>query len=92
MWSLLTFMDICFNNNVNVLKPPWHHPPDPKLLEDFKLYPYPLSTLRKEDPFGRVMGGLHIEQVGLRVLGGWLEDSGWVEALTMANIATSGRV
>jgi len=63
-----------------------------KIPEDFKLYPYPLSTLRKEDPFGSVMGGLHIEQVGLRVLGGWLEDSGWVEALTMANIATSGRV
>ena len=28
------------------------------------------------------MDGLYIEQVGQMVLGGWLEDSGWVETLT----------
>ena len=26
-------------------------------------------------------GGLHIEMAGLKVIGDWLEDSGWVQAL-----------
>lgn len=38
-----------------------------------------------------MMGGLHIEMVALRVLGRWLDGSGWVDALVQAEITTQGR-
>ncbi len=31
-----------------------------------------------EDHFVIVLGGLHIEMAGLKVIGDWLEDTGWV--------------
>lgn len=37
-----------------------------------------------------MLGGLHIEMVALRAVGSWLKDSGWVEALIQAEIATVG--
>jgi hypothetical protein len=37
------------------------------------------------------MGGLHIEMAFLKVLGDWLEGSGWVAVLANANVATDGR-
>jgi hypothetical protein len=43
-----------------------------------------------EDSFVVMFGGLHIEMAILKVLGNWLEDSGWTSALTQANIASSG--
>lgn len=43
-----------------------------------------------EKQFVRVLGGLHIEMAGLKVIGDWLEDSGWVEALTQAKVASAG--
>ena len=33
-----------------------------------------------------VLGGLHIEMAALKVIGDWLEDSGWVEALVQAKV------
>ncbi|KAL9954824.1 hypothetical protein ACROYT_G042404 [Oculina patagonica] len=47
------------------------------------------------DQFGEkkivvMFGGLHIEMAFLKVLGGWLEDSGWVAALVDANVASPG--
>ena len=43
-----------------------------------------------EDRFVTVMGGLHIEMAVLKALGFLLKDSGWVEALSTANVATPG--
>lgn len=37
-----------------------------------------------EDHFVIMLGGLHIEMAGLKMIGDWLEDSGWVEALVQA--------
>ncbi len=44
-----------------------------------------------EDRFVVVLGGLHIEMALFKVLGGWLEGSGWTSVLVQANITTSGR-
>ena len=35
-------------------------------------------------------GGLHIEMAALKVLGHWLEDAGWIDALVQAKVATPG--
>ncbi len=43
-----------------------------------------------EDKYVIMLGGLHIEMAGLKVIGDWLEDSGWVEALVKANVASAG--
>ncbi len=43
-----------------------------------------------EDHFVIMLGGLHIEMAGLKVIGDWLEDSGWVEALVQAKVASAG--
>jgi len=37
-----------------------------------------------------MFGGLHIEMAALKLLGDLLRDSGWVSALTEAEIASSG--
>ena len=43
-----------------------------------------------EDKFVIMLGGLHIEMAILKVLGNWLEDSGWTNSLCQAKIASSG--
>jgi hypothetical protein len=43
-----------------------------------------------EDHFVIMFGGLHIEMATLRLLGDWLEDSGWTTALVQAGIVSSG--
>ena len=43
-----------------------------------------------EDKLVVMFGGLHIEMAALKMLGNWLEGSGWVQALTQADVATSG--
>ncbi len=43
-----------------------------------------------EDHYIIILGGLHIEMAGLCVLGDWLEDTGWVEALVQAKVASAG--
>ena len=43
-----------------------------------------------EQKFVIVLGGLHIEMVVWKVLGNWLENSGWVEALIEGNVFTAG--
>ncbi|KAG7161157.1 hypothetical protein Hamer_G024212, partial [Homarus americanus] len=43
-----------------------------------------------EDKLVVMFGGLHIEMAALKMLGDWLEGSGWVEALVQAKIATPG--
>jgi hypothetical protein len=37
-----------------------------------------------------MFGGLQIEMAMLKLLGDWLEDSGWANALVQADIASSG--
>lgn len=41
------------------------------------------------DKFVIILGGLHIEMAGLKLIGNWIEDSGWVEAVTQANVASA---
>ena len=43
-----------------------------------------------EAKFVMVLGGLHIEMVMMKVLGDWLQDSGWVEALVQAKVTSLG--
>ena len=43
-----------------------------------------------EDHVILILGGLHIEMAGLKVIGDWLEDYGWVEAIVQAKIASTG--
>ena len=37
-----------------------------------------------------ILGGLHVEMDGLKVIGNWLEDCGWVEALVQTKVASAG--
>ncbi|KAH3822151.1 hypothetical protein DPMN_123922 [Dreissena polymorpha] len=37
-----------------------------------------------------MFGGLHIEIPALRTIGDWLQDSGWVNALSQSNVASFG--
>ena len=48
------------------------------------------SDLYGEKKFLVMFGGLHIEMAFLKVIGGWLEGSGWTTALADANVATPG--
>ena len=43
-----------------------------------------------EDKFVIVLGGLHQEMAAYKVLGHWLKDSGWIEALDESKVATPG--
>ena len=47
-------------------------------------------NLYGEDKLVIMFGGLHIEMAAFKVLGEWLEGSGWTHALTQAEIASSG--
>ena len=48
------------------------------------------SDLYGEKKFVVMFGGLYIEMAFLKVIGGWLEGSGWTTALADANVATPG--
>ena len=48
------------------------------------------SDLYGEKKFVVMFGGLHIEIAFLKVIGRWLEGSGWTTALVDANVATPG--
>jgi hypothetical protein len=43
-----------------------------------------------EDNFVILLGGLHIEIAALRMLGHWLDGSGWIQCLVQAGVATAG--
>ena len=43
-----------------------------------------------EQKFAILLGGLHIEMAAQKVLGKWLENSGWVEASIEGNVFTAG--
>ncbi|KAK3910021.1 Microtubule-associated protein VP7 [Frankliniella fusca] len=44
-----------------------------------------------EQSFFVMFGAMHIELAALRVLGQWLNESGWVDALLESGVATEGR-
>ncbi|KAK3922266.1 Phosphoglycerate kinase [Frankliniella fusca] len=44
-----------------------------------------------EEHFFVMFGAMHIELAALRVLGQWLNESGWVDALLESGVATEGR-
>ena len=44
-----------------------------------------------EDKLVVMFGGLHIEMSALKMLGNWLQGSGWVEALVQADISSPGK-
>lgn len=48
------------------------------------------QDLYGEDKIVIMFGGLHIEMAFLKLIGGWLEGSGWTAALVDANIASAG--
>ena len=48
------------------------------------------NNLYGETKFVIMFGGLHIEMAFLKLLGGWLERSGWTTALTDAEVASAG--
>lgn len=68
----------------------------PILAEDQPLYAIAMEiqwtwpATHGEDHFVIMFGGLHIEMAMLTLLGDWLEDSCWRNALIQANIASSG--
>lgn len=43
-----------------------------------------------ENVFVVMMGGLHIEMASLRLLGDWLDGSGWTNVITASGITSSG--
>ena len=43
-----------------------------------------------EENFDLVFDGLHIKHACLKVVGEWLQRSGWTAALEEANVALSG--
>jgi hypothetical protein len=49
------------------------------------------SDVYGEDKYVVMMGGLHIEMASLKMLGHWLNNSGWDAALVQADITTPGR-
>ena len=44
-----------------------------------------------EDNFVIMMGGLHIEMACLRIIGDWLQNSGWTGALVYWEVTTAAR-
>ena len=44
-----------------------------------------------EDKYVVMLGGLHVKMLLLKILGEWLHNSGWSNALVQADITTSGR-
>ena len=43
-----------------------------------------------EEHFVIILGGLHIEMCCLKMIGEWLQDSGWVDAIVQAKVASPG--
>ena len=49
-----------------------------------------LGEMYSEDQYVIMLGGLHIEMASFKMLGKWLNYSGWAEALCNAGVATQG--
>ena len=49
-----------------------------------------MAGIYSEEIFVLLLGGLHIEHTWYKLLGQWLDGSGWVEANQEAEIASHG--
>jgi hypothetical protein len=63
---------------------------DQPLFAKGKLLQWSTDTQYTEENIILLLGGLHTELTSYKVLGHWLEGSGWVEALLEAKLASSG--
>ena len=61
---------------------------DQPLFALAKQIQWKLVNSHGEDKFVVMFGGLHIEMMAFKVLGKWLDGSGWTEILTNAEIAS----
>lgn len=64
---------------------------DQPLYALLKQIQYKFPEKYGEDKFFVHMGGLHIEMAALRLAGQWLNESGWINALVLADVTTQGR-
>lgn len=64
---------------------------DQPLYAIAKKLQWDFPQIHGEDKYVVLLGGLHIEMAVMKVLGDWLEDSGWVNALVQAQVASPGR-
>ena len=55
-----------------------------------KLIQWNWPSTHGEKKFVLMLGGLHIEMTALKLLGDWLDGSGWTSALVAAEVATGG--
>ena len=55
-----------------------------------KLIQWNWPSTHGEDKFILMLGGLHIEMAAFKLLGDWLDGSGWTSALVAAEVATGG--
>ena len=65
---------------------------DQPLFALAKQIQWKLVNSHGEDKFVVMFGGFHIEMTAFKVLGKWLDGSGWTEILTNAQIASQGVV
>lgn len=65
---------------------------DQPLFALAKQIQWKLVNSHGEDKFIVMFGGLHIEMTAFKVLGKWLDGSGWTEILTNAGVASQGVV
>ncbi|KAK3720972.1 hypothetical protein QZH41_006543 [Actinostola sp. cb2023] len=65
---------------------------DQPLFALAKQIQWSLASTHGENHFVVMFGGLHIEMTAFKVLGKWLDGSGWTEVLSTANVATQGVV
>ena len=63
---------------------------DQPLFAKIKQIQWSMPSNYGEDKFVIMLGGFHIELTLFKTLGSWLKDSGWVQALINANVASSG--
>lgn len=63
---------------------------DQPLFALAKQIQWKLGNLYNEEQFVIMFGGLHIEMAAFKMLGKWLNGSGWTEALCNAGVATQG--
>ena len=63
---------------------------DQPLFALAKLIQWNWPSTHGEKKFVLMLGGLHIEMAALKLLGDWLDGSGWTSALVAAEVATRG--
>ena len=63
---------------------------DQPLFAIAKVIQWNFTATHGEDKYLIMAGGLHTEMKAFKVIGNWLDESGWTTAIFNAGIATSG--